>query len=194
MVAYLESKSIPLIRRMYRRHTLGRWLQWVVLSASVGILCAELLLIATAALDLSGESINGLFALSLGAIAVVGVSCLRNWAIKGFRISTFVHRWETGHPEVANRISLLLYAARRPEEVKRLGYSSELMQAEDAWLRDDLQNRDFGPALGMIKADWLVLGLIALPSLILWEARPDFLTHQASRISPCPYRPRFRKD
>jgi hypothetical protein len=147
------------------------------------ILCAHLFLFWAGTFSLSTVGINFLFVFLCGILVYIVVSRLSVWSKEGFRISTFFHRWEKRHPEIANRTSLLIYLERRQDEVKRLGYSSELIEAEDEWLRRYILDHR-GEKKEVISSTGLFLfACLVIPIFLFWFMRSDLFGDSVLRIS-----------
>lgn len=134
-----EWKSLQIIHQLYRRHTVRHILTFLLLLLTAGGLLVHFFYMSTILFSLGAGWINFLFVLSVLVFTVTGVSYLSSWAKDGIRYTTFSRRWEASQPQLANRTSLMVYAERHPDEVERLGYSKDLLQADDIWLENYVQ-------------------------------------------------------
>ncbi len=175
-------KSIGFIHRLYRRHTVRHALELVFLTLGSALFLIHFLLFAREIFSLESGAVNVLFTVSVGALLYIFIALLIHWGREGFRISTFFHLWEQGRDEVANRSSLLVYAEKNPAEIQRLGYSQELLHADDEWLRDYIQQRAGYKKPILFNTNTLVFAVIAVFTCLLWGMRPDTMTTRFSRI------------
>ncbi len=140
MVKNSHWQSLSLIHQLFRRHHARRVLEFLILLVAGGLLAFQLFFWISGWLGLGYRGINGLFVLSTG----VFVYCLGrfglHWWREGPRLTPFFQRWERRHRDASNRASLLVYAEKEKEEIQRLGYSTELIQADDQWLARYIQS------------------------------------------------------
>lgn len=175
--------SLKAIHRIYWRHTVSHWLELLCLAGGVLFLCLHLMVFLTNGLEPGPAAINALAAMLAAVTVWVGANYLRSWAKSGFRLSSFFHQWEQRHPEVANRASMLVYAESRESEIERLGYSRELIAADDRWLRGYIESqfkhvRYLPPSVS--------IGLFVLAAGSFWlltAARPDWTAAAGARVS-----------
>ncbi len=175
-------KSFRLIQRLYRQHTIRRLVELFVSISGGGILCFHILFFGTELLSLGGTGINVLFIIVTGVLILLTVQSLRRWFAEGIRLSAFFHQWERNQPSVANRTSLMVYAGKNPKEIERLGYSHELIQADDVWLNDYIEqslNREKNTISIPL---FILLGALAIPSTIYWTVQRDYVAERTSSI------------
>ncbi|MFB3786016.1 MAG: DUF4175 family protein [bacterium] len=133
-------QSLTLIHQLFRRHHARRLLELGIRLVAGGLLAFQLFFWISGWFSLGYRGINGLFVLSTG-IFVYYLGCfLIHWWREGLRLTPYFQRWERQHREASNRASLLVYAEREAEEIQRLGYSRELIQADDQWLARYIQS------------------------------------------------------
>ncbi|MGC9329587.1 MAG: hypothetical protein ACP5I1_18270 [Candidatus Hinthialibacter sp.] len=126
--------SLRWMRRLYRRHMTRRLIHGIGMSAVLAIVAVQLMLFSSYLFHLQFQGVNLLFVALVGLWIAYVIRTLLDWKAEGFGIRTFFQRMEQQHPEIANRASLLVYAEKNSEEIQRLGYSNDLIQADDHWL------------------------------------------------------------
>lgn len=175
--------SLQWIHRLYRRHLFRRSIHFIGLCAGLLIVAVQFLFFLSYLFSLEYESVNILFVILTGLWVWFCVDYFRGWSEEGFRIRSFFQRWESGHPDIANRASLLVYAEKQAEEIQRLGYSEELIEADDRWLESYIH--DFSKQQKRIypTAFAIILVFIILPALLFWNVRQDFFQKEFERIS-----------
>ncbi len=163
-------ESLRHIHRLYRRHIAFHLIEFIFIAFLSLILGFQVLYLAVEVFSLGDVGIN-VFATGLVVVIVfIWIRYLQHWYGKGIRISTFFHRWEESQPDVANRSSLLVYTEKQPDEIGRLGYSEELLHAEDHWLSHFIRERLEKTSLRGPLIAFTTFAAIALASLFfLWN-------------------------
>ncbi len=174
--------SLKAIHSVFWRHTLRYLSELILQSATVILMGWLILLFAGGMMNLSAESVNILFLAAATGLIYVIFKILFDWAKRGFFIRTFFHRIEEHHPEISNRASLLVYAEQEESEVDRLGYSKELIAADDSWLNEYMSKQ-----LREIRGYPSAATLISLFFIVfIWGAvcvvEPDFVSIQHNKV------------
>jgi hypothetical protein len=176
-------RSLRWIHRLYRKHTIRRFIGFISLGAALSVLAFQLLLLAAKVLKLQHSGVNILFSIICAVLLCFIVQYLRGWSSEGFRIRTFFKNLENENSAIANRASLLVYTETQPEEIERLGYSKELIDQDDKWLDQYISSSVKHSASAIPMASLIVLCLILLPSIALWRINPEFVNNELSTIS-----------
>ncbi len=176
-------RSSQLLNQLYRRYQLRRTIGLLILLFLSGVLGVQLMLTAGLAFTLQPVSLNVLFTfLLLGAASVVG-NYLYAWLSDGVTSRRFFHQWEAHHQDVAHRTDLVVYSQSQPDEIKRLGYSEELIHAEDDILIKRLEEMALNSDLSPVKVPLALLVIVVVSSAIMWAVKGDALSAEAARIS-----------
>jgi hypothetical protein len=134
-------QSLQWLHRLYRRHQSYRLLAFLCLLIGGGIISAHILFFTIEFFSLKYAGTNGLFVILFGFFVFFLIRFLYQWFQEGIKISSFYHLWEQSHPEVYNRASLLVYTEKHADEIEKLGYSKELIEAEDQWLNQFIEKK-----------------------------------------------------
>ncbi len=177
-----QKSSLQFVHSLYRRHVSRHLVELVCLLAGGMVLSAYLLILLAGSFSISDFGINLFFVLLGGVLLYIVAARLWQWGKEGFRISAFFHHWEQKHPEIANRPSLLVYAEKKPEEVKRLGYSRELIDSDDRWLNEYITRHTEGKQELVSSAMLIFLACVFVPVFVFWVANPDFSQNALQRI------------
>jgi len=176
-------QSLTWIHRLFRRHHARRLFELLVLLVAGGLLAFQLFFWISGWLSLGFRGINGLFVLFVGIFVYVLGQFLFRWWREGLRLITFFRRWEQQHRDAANRASLLVYAEKEAAEIQRLGYSLELIQADDEWLARYIQSTG-AQDQSIISPRWAVLLLaVTIPSLVMFNLLPGRFADEWRQIS-----------
>ncbi|MEW6237898.1 MAG: DUF4175 family protein [Candidatus Omnitrophota bacterium] len=182
MTSYKPWLSPAHFHRLYRRNFSRRLLELILLALTGGLLGLQFLYFSAEIFRLSNLAINIVFLL----IAVVFLRTLYRyvleWASHGIRLASYFRQWEERHPEAANRSSLMIYAEKHPEEIKRLGYSSELLEADDRWLSGYLERigQEEQKSLSIVLA--IVFLAVSISSGLYYSIRGDLARERLDRI------------
>ncbi|MBI1387134.1 MAG: hypothetical protein GC154_01625 [bacterium] len=176
-------KSSALLRMVYRRHQVRRLIGLFVFLILFIIVSAQAFILSTALFDLRMTGVNALFCAIAALFAFGLIRFFAGWFAEGIGPRRFFQNWERRHPGVANGVALVVYSEREKAEIDRLGYSTELIQAEDSRLIGDLRemvNRRDEPG---VTAPLALCALVIVPSLIALMVQPGFYQTQFNRIS-----------
>lgn len=157
------------------------------MSAVLGVIVVQLMLFSAYLFNLQFRSVNLLFAALAGLWIAYVIYSLLDWKSEGFGIRTFFQRMEQRHPEIANRASLLVYAEKNSDEIQRLGYSNELIQADDLWLEQHIESQSKHKKNAAPIFVILVLLAVLIPSGLFYYLQNDFVTQEIHRISQALY-------
>lgn len=175
--------SLKMLHKLYRRHQTQRGIGLLLLLLVWTLLSAHLIYASVEYLQIGASALNGLFlGLNIGLLYCF-YRYWANWADEGFTLPRFFANWDHSHLESANRSSLLVYAEQQAEEVKRLGYSSDLIAADDAWLNEYIHNHVKRDRAGGV---WTLLGLtlaLAIPLVALWTLQQDRMERAYMRMA-----------
>lgn len=176
-------KSLRWLHRLYRRHQLYRLLALFCLLVGGGVLAFHLLFFSVELFDLRHSGTNGLFVVLTGLFAFFLLRFLYSWSREGFRISTFFHLWEQSHPEIFNRASLLVYTEKNRDEIEKLGYSTELIQAEDDWLNRFISEKYETRTTRFPVAIGVLIAATVLPTGLLVYTQNDYFSQRMAKIA-----------
>lgn len=176
-------KSSSLLFSIYYRFFARRLIGFIALAALCAALGAQILFLSYRAFGLERLGVNVVFTLAL-AVAVFALGrYLWSWASDGIFPKRFFHRWEAYHPDLAHRASLVIYSDRKKAEIDRLGYSHELIEAEDQLLIDKLrefaERKDASPLWLPVTVAAAALALTA----VLWAAQREQVENDWVEIS-----------
>ena len=143
-MAHERYRSLSQVHRVYWRISLHHGLELLLATISTALLALHLMFSLDRLFGLQPIGINVLAVALAAPVVLVMYRQLRAWRRGGMRLSTFFRRWEGNHPEVADRASLLMYAEDQAKEIERLGYSTELIAADDAWLIQHMERHFAG--------------------------------------------------
>lgn len=181
----LKSSQLPslrLLHQVYRRHQWMRSAGLVILIAIWVCLVAHVML-ASAGLNFGPTALNGVFSALLIAVVVSITRYLLQWNHEGFGIARFIARWEESHQALANRSSLLVYAEQHPDEVERLGYSTDLIAADDRWMREYVDQTARDASSLPIARPLAILAVLAGALGLWWSASPSSLQANAQQVA-----------
>lgn len=176
-------QSLRWIHRLYRRHVTQRLIHLVGLGAGLGILAFQFFFFASIFFHLQYGGINLLFVILAVFLGIFLIQCLWEWGLAGFRIRTFFQHWEHRHPEISNRASLLVYAEKKADEIKRLGYSTELIQADDEWLKRYIESTNRESPAQNTAIILVFFFAVSVPSLLLWSSQREYFEARWNSIS-----------
>jgi hypothetical protein len=177
-VALTKLPSYQSVRRLFRRHALRQFVSLLLLLLCAAVFSAHILFFASWLLALSPLAVNGVFtSLCLGLVGIL-IQSIRAWRREGFRLHAFYRRWENQHPELADRASLIVYSQTKQDEVSRLGYSQELISAEDQWVQDYI-TKTLKQERGFVPLAWVLLFLaMAVPTGLFLAKNQDLVYTQ----------------
>ncbi len=175
--------SIRWIHWLYRRYMTRRFLHVACLGSVLALLAFQFLFYSTALFSLQYGAVNFLFVVLTGLVIWYFGDALHDWYKEGIHIRTFLQHWEKQHPDIANRAALLVYAETNTDEIRRLGYSTELIQADDVWLDEYVRKS--------VKSNghWFPFSVIALflavliPTSLIWYFQKDHFYTGIQRIA-----------
>ncbi|MBZ0258931.1 DUF4175 domain-containing protein, partial [bacterium] len=178
-----QLRSSQLLSQLYWRYQRRRLAGFALLLVLCLLLGAQTMLLTGMALHLGQLNLNILFTiLAIAGTAAVG-RYLYDWFSDGVSSRRFFHQWEHQHDDVAHRTGLIVYTEREQEEVKRLGYSQELIQAEDEILIDRLAVLVDQTKPSPLKSLVAVLGVLVVTFGLIWLLNGDALLAESKRIA-----------
>ena len=176
-------RSSQLLSQLYWQYQRRRLIGLLALVLLCVILGGHALLVTGMALQLKQVSLNFLFtALLLGFVAVIG-NYSYAWMSDGISSRRFFHQWESHHQDIAHRTDLVVYSERQPEEIQRLGYSQELIHAEDEILIERLQAMAVQSAKTPLRLPLALLAVVIVSSGLMWLVNGDALQAESRRIA-----------
>ncbi|MDP8242903.1 MAG: hypothetical protein P9L94_02395 [Candidatus Hinthialibacter antarcticus] len=176
-------RSSQLLSQLYWRYQRRRLIGLLSLCLLCLMLGAQGMLFTGMALRLEQFSLNVLFTvLLLGGAAVIG-RYIYDWLADGVFARRFFHQWESHHQDVAHRTDLVVYSERQPDEIQRLGYSQELIHAEDEILIERLQAIAQHSAPTPLRLPLALLAAVVISSGLMWLVKGDALQAESRRIA-----------
>lgn len=176
-------QSLRWIHRLYRRHVIQHLVQLIGLGIGLAILAFQFFFFASILLNYHYSGVNFLFVSLIGLLGLFLINSLRTWGSEGFRIRSFFRLWEHRRPEIANRASLLVYAEQNADEIQRLGYSDELIHADDEWLEKYIHSKTLPDRRHTMVYTLIFFFAASVPSVLFWNWKSDFVQEEWKSIS-----------
>ncbi len=175
--------SLSHIHHLYRRFQFQQFFQVLASFITGTLLIFTILALSLDIFSLSDFSINLWFCVLGGLLLFTIFRFIKRWSEMGFRLSTYFKQWERYHPEVSNRASLLVYSEKQSNEIGRLGYSQELLHAEDQWLNEYIHKKYQKKQSHLFWNTLIICFVVILSSLAYYWTNPSFVHSQAQKIS-----------